>query len=128
MLNNTYNLQLREAAKKKCRKLRQSQTNAEKIFWDKVRNRRLNGLKFIRQFPIFYENNNTESFFIADFYCSEKKVIIEIDGIIHRFNRENDQIRTEILNSLGIRVIRLYNEEIENESPLQHRSRWQTNP
>ena len=55
-----------------------------------------------------------ESFIIADFYCFEKKTIIEIDGKIHCYRKKKDNLRTEILSSLGIRVLRFYNEDVEN--------------
>jgi very-short-patch-repair endonuclease len=111
----TDNLLLLSQAKDLSRKLRKSQTNSEKIFWENVRKKRLKGLKFYRQIPIFYEINGYESFFIADFFCFEKKTIIEIDGSIHRFRKINDIQRTKILNFLGIRVMRYFNEEVENE-------------
>jgi very-short-patch-repair endonuclease len=111
----TSNRILHQAAKKLSRELRKSQSEAEKIFWENIRKKRLHGLKFYRQYPIFYEIDNIESFFIADFYCFEKKTIIEIDGKIHRYKRKKDNLRTQILNFLGIRVIRFYNEDIEND-------------
>ncbi len=69
-------------------KLRKSQKEAELIFWANVRGRKFKGLKFYRQCPIFYETNNQESFFIADFFCFEKKTVIEIDGKIHDFRKK----------------------------------------
>jgi very-short-patch-repair endonuclease len=50
--------------KSRARKLRCKETNAEKILWERIRNRKVNGLKFRRQHPIGY--------FIADFYCMRK--------------------------------------------------------
>jgi very-short-patch-repair endonuclease len=111
----TNNPILRQMAKNLSRELRKSQSKAEKVFWENIRKKRLRGLKFYRQYPIFYEIDNIESFIIADFYCFEKKTIIEIDGKIHRYRRKKDNLRTQILNSLGIRVIRFYNEDVENE-------------
>jgi very-short-patch-repair endonuclease len=111
----TDNLLLLSQSKDLSRKLRKSQTNAEKIFWENVRKKRLKGLKFYRQIPIFYEINGYETFFIADFFCFEKKTIIEIDGRIHRFRKINEIQRTEILKFLGIRVVRFFNKEVENE-------------
>jgi len=114
-MHRTNNLILLEAAKDLSRELRKSQTNAEKIFWENVRKKRLRELKFYRQYPIFYEINNTESFLIADFYCFEKKTIIEIDGQIHRYRTKKDNLRTQLLNFLGIRVSRFHNEDVEND-------------
>ncbi len=114
-MHRTNNLTLLKAAKDLSRKLRKSQTNAEKIFWENVRKKRLRELKFYRQYPIFYEINNTESFLIADFYCFEKKTIIEIDGKIHLYKKRKDNLRTQLLNFLGIRVLRFHNEDVEND-------------
>jgi len=104
---------LRQIAKMRCRELRKNSTNAEKIFWERVRNRKFMGLKINRQFPIFYDLLGKESFFIADFYCHEKKLVIELDGKIHARQKEQDELRTEIMNQLGIKVIRFKNEEVE---------------
>src|SRR5215813_11293910 len=57
------------------REMRRDDTRAEKIAWTLLKDRRLDGFKFRRQFPI--EN------FIVDFYCHEAKLIIELDGEIH---------------------------------------------
>ncbi|VAX26089.1 hypothetical protein MNBD_IGNAVI01-850 [hydrothermal vent metagenome] len=105
---------LRFIAKELCRELRKNSTHSERILWEIVRNRKLNGFKINRQFPIFYDLNGVENFFIADFYCHQKKLVIEIDGGYHQRQIDYDKIRTEIINSLGIKVIRFKNEEIEN--------------
>ncbi len=104
--------ELREIAKVICRELRKRDTPAERLFWDMVRDKQFHGLKFYRQFPLFYDLNGKESFFIADFYCHTHKTIIELDGPVHDFQLAEDKMRTEILNSLGCRVIRFRNEEI----------------
>jgi very-short-patch-repair endonuclease len=61
-------MKLDHTARELCRKLRRTQTQAETIFWEHVRGRKFKELKFYRQCPIFYEINNQESFFIADFF------------------------------------------------------------
>lgn len=86
--------------------MRINDTKAEKILWEYLRN---------RQFPVRYNLNNKESFFIADFYCDEAKLIIEVDGEIHDDKIEQDEVRTIILNSLGIKVIRFTNDEVCSE-------------
>lgn len=106
---------LNHSARVLCKKLRMSQTEAEKIFWNHVRGRRFRGLKFYRQCPLFYEIDNHESFYIVDFFCFEKKLAIEIDGKIHNFNRQQDMERSNILNNMGITVIRINNEEIKDD-------------
>ena len=58
----------------RARQLRKDMTPEEKILWQKLRNRKFKGLKFNRQHPIIYDViNNRRMFFIADFYCAEKK-------------------------------------------------------
>lgn len=91
------------------RELRQSGTDAERILWEELRNRKLNGLKFRRQHPI--------DKVVADFYCHEKKLIIELDGLVHdvKENKEYDANRTYMLNEIGITVIRFRNEEVKKD-------------
>ena len=108
----THNMKLDHAARELCRKLRRTQTQAETIFWMHVRGRKFHGLKFYRQCPIFYEINYHESFFIADFFCFDKKIVIEIDGKIHDTRYKQDAERSKILNDLGLGVVRIKNEEI----------------
>ena len=88
--------------------LRKSMTEAERLLWNKLRNSRLNGYKFRRQHPIYR--------FIADFYCHEARLIVEIDGEIHNEarNKEHDDGRTFELQELDTRVIRFTNQEIFN--------------
>ena len=89
-------------------------TEAEKIVWEIVRNRRLDGKKFLRQHKIIYENSfDSFHFFVADFYCAEEKLILEIDGQIHKSQKEYDLWRTSVLNELGLRVLRIQNEETD---------------
>jgi len=104
---------LKQVARLRCRELRKKSTNAEKLFWEQVRNKKFIGLKINRQFPIFYDILGKETFYIADFYCNEKKLIIELDGAVHNYQIEKDMQRTEILKTLGIKVIRFKNNEVE---------------
>ena len=80
-------------------------TKAEAILWECLRNKNLT-YKFRRQHII--------DIFIADFICIEKKLIIEVDGGYHNTieQKEADEMRTEILNELGFKVIRFSNEEV----------------
>ncbi|HEU5292315.1 MAG TPA: DUF559 domain-containing protein, partial [Cyclobacteriaceae bacterium] len=97
------------------RELRRLQTPQEAILWEKLRNRRLNKLKFLRQHPIVYEYSGyTPLFFVADFYCHQHKLVIEVDGKVHDFQKDYDQNRDTILTELGLRVIRFKNEELKN--------------
>ncbi len=103
----------------RARKLRQNMTPEERLLWANFRNRRFKGLKFLRQHPIVYEIiNNKRLFFIADFYCAEKKLVVEVDGKIHDFQKDYDERRDEILRNLDLRVLRIKNEEINNVSDV----------
>ena len=83
-------------------------TEAETILWNELKNRKFNGLKFRRQHPIQQ--------YIADFYCHEKRLVIEVDGDIHNGGDQNehDLNRSAELDRLGIRVIRFSNEQVLN--------------
>ena len=95
------------------RDLRKKQTPAEQIFWKHVKNKRFLGFKFLRQHPIFYEYYDREKFFIADFYCKELKLVVEIDGGIHESQKDYDKIRSEILEiQHDLEVIRYSNEQV----------------
>ncbi len=87
-------------------KLRKDLAPQERIIWNLVRNRKIQGLKFFRQYGV--------GDYILDFYCPEIRFSIEIDGGQHSEaeNKINDQKRTEYLNSLNIIVIRFWNNEI----------------
>jgi very-short-patch-repair endonuclease len=89
------------------RHLRKKQTPAEQILWKCLRNRRLAGLKFRRQHPI--------DKFIADFYCHEARLVVEVDGAVHREKNqaERDALRTEILSRICLSVVRVTNTEVE---------------
>jgi very-short-patch-repair endonuclease len=91
------------------KKLRKTETEAEKILWSKLNRNQIFDLQFRRQHPI--------NIFIADFYCVRIKLIIEDDGSIHEIieNQEHDEGRSHILNDFGITVIRFTNEQILEE-------------
>lgn len=92
----------------KARELRQKQTKAEEIFWQLVRNRKFNNLKFRRQHQI--------GNYIADFYCDEFRLVIEFDGEIHNSpeQQKHDSKRDKFLTSSGFKVLRFKNQEILN--------------
>ena len=99
--------------KKHARELRNNMTAPEKILWDELRGRKLSGFKFLRQHLILYKGNLIRyNYFIADFYCYEKKAVIELDGPIHDTTEEYDQFRDLELQELGIRILRIKNEEL----------------
>ena len=96
----------------RARELRRNQTPAETILWHFLRNRKFYGLKFLRQHPITCEVDGREHFFIADFYCAEKKLVLELDGKVHDYQQERDTERDMLMKSLGLRVLRIKNEEL----------------
>ena len=104
----------KEQITKRCRRLRRNQTESEEIFWQQIRNRKINSLKFLRQHPFIYQAINFKLYyFIADFYCAEKKIIIELDGEIHDYQAEYDENRDLILKEMNLKVVRFKNHEIE---------------
>ena len=104
------------------RQLRTNMTPEEKVLWQKLRNRNFRGLKFLRQHPIIYEKiSGKPLYFVPDFYCSEKKTIIEIDGKIHEFQKEYDERREEILTNMDLRILRFKNEELKNIADILKR-------
>jgi very-short-patch-repair endonuclease len=108
----TKNRDLINIAKMISRDLRKNSTNTEKLLWNKLRDKRFSNKKFRRLHPIFHDISGKESFFVGDFYCNESKLIIELDGIIHKLKK--DKLRMDILNDLGLRVVRFSNTEVEN--------------
>ena len=94
----------------RARELRKETTPAEDIFWNKVlKNKKLQHLKFTRQKPLDH--------FIVDFYCAKLSVVIEIDGVIHNFQKVRDDERDTILKEkFGLKIIRYTNEEVLNST------------
>jgi very-short-patch-repair endonuclease len=91
------------------RKLRRTQTKEEDLLWQRLRNRRLNNLKFTRQHSILG--------YIADFYCAEKRLVVELDGSHHysQVGVEYDKVRSKIFEAVNVKVLRFKNEEIKND-------------
>jgi very-short-patch-repair endonuclease len=109
------NYTIGQLARKLARDLRKNPTKAEITLWNLLKNRQVMNIKFLRQHPVFYQYNNHRNFFIADFYCHELRMVIELDGPIHLKQLEYDQIRTEILDFKNVIVVRFTNEEVTNE-------------
>jgi very-short-patch-repair endonuclease len=87
------------------RQKRHKPTPAENALWQCLRSRKLNGLRFRRQ--------HTFERFIVDFYCAEAKLVIEVDGPVHDYTVEEDKVRQEFLESLGLQVLRITNDEVQ---------------
>ena len=86
------------------RRLRRHQTNAERLLWFRLRDRRLAGWKFKRQAPI--------DRFVVDFFCADAKLIVELDDGQHDHDRERDADRTRILEAMGYLVLRFWNHDV----------------
>jgi len=83
--------------------LRRDATDAERRLWSALRDRRLSGYRFRRQFPI--------GRFIVDFACTKHRLIVEADGSQHA-DSESDRERTAWLEEQGWRVLRFWNNDI----------------
>lgn len=88
------------------RRLRRQLTPAEERLWAAPQGKRLGGLKFRLQHPVGY--------FVLDFYCPSRKLVVEVDGPVHADPGQaiQDDLRTEHLAAYGCRVVRVTNEEI----------------
>lgn len=97
------------------RELRSNPTADEKRMWEILRKRRFHGYRFLRQKPIVHEQHvHRHFFYIADFYCAELKLVIELDGKVHDFQKEYDLNRDTVMKNLGLKVLRIKNEELQN--------------
>ena len=96
------------------KELRKKSTKAERIFWEELRNRKFLNKKFYRQYAIIHDILGKETFYIVDFYSFEEKLVIELDGEIHNFRLKQDNQKVDVLKSLGLRIIRFKNSEVEN--------------
>ena len=90
----------------RARALRRDATSAESRLWAELRNRQLNGFKFVRQEPI--------GPFVVDFVCRDRRVIVEVDGATHSTDDEKkrDSTRTAFLERTGYRVVRVQNDDV----------------
>ena len=97
---------LRIPETRRSRDLRRDQTDAERKLWSKLRNRRLAGVKFVRQEPV--------GPYFVDFLCRERRLVVEIDGATHSTDDEiaSDARRTALLEQQGFRVVRFTNAEV----------------
>ncbi|MFH0918826.1 MAG: endonuclease domain-containing protein [Fibrobacterota bacterium] len=106
------------------RQLRRRQTGSEFLFWESVRKKRFMGLKFLRQHPIPFQENGITRFFIADFYCAERKLVVELDGSVHDLKKDYDGLRDGILNTLGYQTLRLSNHELSNKELVMEKLKY----
>jgi very-short-patch-repair endonuclease len=91
--------------RERAREMRHQPNGVEAMVWSGLRNRRVGGLKFRRQHPI--------GPYIADFYCAEARLIIELDGATHEGKEDYDAKRQAWLESQGHFVLRVPNLELD---------------
>ena len=93
-----------EKTKHRAKQLRENATFPERVLWDLLRNRNVGGLKFRRQHPI--------EPFIADFYCAEAQLVVELDGMSHEETTDYDSMRSDHMRHLGLTVMRVSNDDV----------------
>ncbi len=103
------------------RQLRSCPTPSEDTLWQAIRRRQLDGRKFRRQVAI--------GPFVVDFYCPSERLAVDVDGSIHDKQQEADAARQALIESLGIRFVRLTADQVERDlagSLQMIRSAWNT--
>ena len=93
----------------RARQFRREMTPSERSLWRHLRRNQLAGLHFRRQQII--------DGFIVDFYCHAAAVIVELDGGVHLQQEEYDAERDRLLSARGFHILRIANEELENDLP-----------
>ena len=86
------------------RSLRRRSTWPERMLWSRLRERRLCRFKWRRQVPM--------GPYVADFFCESARMVVELDGMSHVHSGEADARRSKYLQSLGLRVIRVTNDDV----------------
>lgn len=94
----------------RARALRAAHTSPERLLWSKLRDRRLGGWKWRRQFPI--------PPYIVDFHCVEARLVVELDGGQHADRTGYDERRTDVLRGQGLRVVRFWNHQVLEDLDL----------
>jgi very-short-patch-repair endonuclease len=96
-----YNPELVKAA----RTLRSNSSTSEILLWNQLKSKKFHGLDFHRQKPI--------GSCIVDFYCSQKKLVIEIDKGTYSEKIAKDRMRDVYLESLGLKVVRFLDRDVK---------------
>jgi very-short-patch-repair endonuclease len=100
---------LRKRMKEAARELRRHATRSETLLWSALRRQQLHGRRFRRQQPI--------GPFVVDFYCATEQLVVEVDGPIHDSREARDAERQRVLESLGLRFLRLPASLVEADLP-----------
>ena len=101
---------IRPAKLVRAREMRRQMTVCEAVLWEQLRANRFHGLHFRRQQII--------DGFIVDFYSHAARLVIEVDGLVHLYQKESDLERDAILSKRGLCILRFSNEEIERNMQL----------
>jgi very-short-patch-repair endonuclease len=88
----------------RARTLRQIETPPEDLLWLALRNGQIGGMKFRRQHPV--------GPYVVDFFCHSAKLVVEVDGMSHDDKAAGDAARTNLLESQGLRILRVTNEDV----------------
>ena len=96
-----------KSLKARAKDLRKHSTLSEVLFWNAVKNKQIDGLDFDRQKVI--------GNYIVDFFCPKINVVIEIDGWSHNNKLEYDRQRDRYLRSLGLHILRIYDEDVKRD-------------
>lgn len=92
------------ATKGNAKSLRKAMNASERALWVALRGRKIGGLKFRRQAPL--------GSYIADFYCHEIRLVVEVDGSTHNNRQNEDAKRDQWMSQLGIRVLRVQSNDV----------------
>ena len=87
----------------RARALRVAGNIAEACLWDELKDRKLGGYKFVRQYPI--------GPYFADFACRQARLVIEVDGSQHA-ESQSDRAREAFMCSRGYSVLRFWNIDV----------------
>ena len=111
MKNDFPRLEVSESLRRKmvgvARQFRKEATKSERLLWQALRGKKLDGLKFRRQQPV--------GLFVVDFYNSDYRLVIDVDGPIHDFQKHANQERQAILEMLGLHILRVKAELVERD-------------
>ena len=107
MKPNPRDARFQRLLKIRSRQFRQEATPAEVSLWGILRNRKIAGLKFRRQQWL--------GRFVADFFCADIKLVVELDGAVHKNQVDRDAAREEVLERGQLTILRFKNvEALEN--------------
>ena len=98
---------LRNRMTEVARQLRKTATPSEDILWKALRGRKLEGRKFRRQQQL--------GPFVVDFFCAQERLVLEVDGGVHNSQSNLDSERQRLIESLGLRFLRVSAREVEED-------------